>query len=99
MSARSCAVLGNSMPLFTDPQARDGWSQALAQMQSALKILDDTQAPEDIGPHLDLAICRLEHAMGRNSAENSVSNLHKHIDEAFATAMAERSREMAPIAW
>ena len=32
---------------------------ALAKMQSALEILDELDAPADIGAHLDLAISRL----------------------------------------
>ena len=34
--------------------------KALANMKAALSLLDGAEAPDDIGAHLDLAICRLE---------------------------------------
>ena len=37
---------------------------ALSNMESALQILDNADAPPDIGAHLDLAICRLKDAVG-----------------------------------
>lgn len=37
----------------------DGWSEALALLQRALAILDETKAPSEIGAYLDLAIVRL----------------------------------------
>lgn len=39
-------------------------TDALAQMQSALDLLDLGQAPDDIGAHLDLAISRLLDELG-----------------------------------
>ena len=33
---------------------------ALSHMQTALKLLDEVDAPADIGAHLDLAVCRLQ---------------------------------------
>jgi hypothetical protein len=36
------------------------WREALGQMRKALAILDEAQAPPEIGSHLDLAIVRLE---------------------------------------
>ena len=35
-------------------------AQALELMRSALELLDEANAPADLGAHLDLAICRLE---------------------------------------
>lgn len=35
-------------------------TQALELMRSALELLDQANAPADLGAHLDLAICRLE---------------------------------------
>lgn len=41
------------------------WSDALALMQRALAMLDESEAPAQIGAHLDLAIIRLqEHLAG-----------------------------------
>lgn len=36
-----------------------GLQTALADMETALSILDDAGAPHEIGAYLDLAICRL----------------------------------------
>lgn len=35
------------------------WTSALKQMSNALNLLDDSDAPRDVGAHLDLAIVRL----------------------------------------
>ena len=37
--------------------------KAWLHMQAALKLLDQVDAPADIGAHLDLAICRVEAAI------------------------------------
>ena len=39
------------------------WSTALALLERALKILDDSHAPGEIGASLDLARCQLEAAL------------------------------------
>jgi hypothetical protein len=39
------------------------WEEALTLMRSALRLLDDSEAPADVGAHLDLAIIRLEAAV------------------------------------
>ena len=39
--------------------------QALDLMKAALVLLDEGQAPPDIGAHLDLAICRLSETLER----------------------------------
>jgi hypothetical protein len=35
-------------------------AQALTMLKQSLELLDASNAPADIGGHLDLAICRLE---------------------------------------
>lgn len=45
------------------------WSEALALMQRALAMLDESQAPAEIGAHLDLAIVRLQEHVGTVSSE------------------------------
>lgn len=49
------------------------WEDALARMQSALNLIDKTNGPGDVGAYLDLAICRLQEAIGqiRQSAPGS----------------------------
>jgi hypothetical protein len=42
--------------------------QALSYVQSALQILDSSQAPADIAAHLDLAMCRLQDFLGQHSS-------------------------------
>jgi hypothetical protein len=75
------------------------WGDALDHLKSALRILDETNAPDDIAPHLDLSMCRLEEAMGRSPNENSAQCLHEQIDEAFANVMAETTNAPAPMVW
>lgn len=48
--------------------------KALACMQAALALLDDADAPADIGAHLDLAICRL---VDRLSQSLNASGINK----------------------
>ena len=47
---------------------------ALANMKSALSLLDDAEAPDDIGAHLDLAICRLESFLKKDDAPSESSS-------------------------
>ncbi len=42
---------------------------AMANMQAALRILDDVGAPADIGAHLDLAICKLAQVISEPSGQ------------------------------
>lgn len=42
-------------------------ADAMSFMQQALQLLDESQAPADIGAHLDLAIVRLGQAMTKAS--------------------------------
>jgi hypothetical protein len=57
--------------------AEGNLEQALSYVQSALEILDSSQAPADIGAHLDLAMCRLQEFLGHETSG--------------ATPLAERS--------
>ena len=43
--------------------------KALICMESALQLLDDADAPPEIGAHLDLAICRLMDVLPQRSAD------------------------------
>lgn len=44
-------------------------ADAMSLMQQALQLLDETDAPADIGAHLDLAIVRLGEAMAKASSD------------------------------
>lgn len=47
------------------------WEEALDHMREALKVLDETNAPPQIGAQLDLAICQLqEFASGDLNSSN-----------------------------
>ena len=41
---------------------------ALGHMETALKLLDEVDAPADIGAHLDLALCRLRERLEKLSS-------------------------------
>jgi hypothetical protein len=71
------------------------WNAALKHMQSALDMLDDSGAPGDIGSHLDLAICRLEDALGCDPADNTIQQLQAEIENALTTPTTEESRSDA----
>lgn len=47
-----------------DLRSRRQLSRALGEMKEALRILDELEAPGEIGSHLDLAIARLEKQLG-----------------------------------
>ncbi len=51
-----------------------GWepsplTRALDLMRSALELLDEANAPAELGAHLDLAICRLEAILGATDTD------------------------------
>jgi len=59
-------------------------SDALARMNEALRILDETRVPGDIGGHLDLAIARLEQRLEANkpapqAVEDDLSRTVKEV--------------------
>ena len=55
------------MEVLNTPESQSKLAQALQQMSAALEILDDLDAPGEVGSHLDLAICRLEQHLGLDS--------------------------------
>lgn len=60
-------------------------AQAASSMRAALKLLDEADAPPDIGAHLDLAIHRLE------STISSVKEAHAPV-QIVATPPSTRSK-------
>ena len=46
---------------------------ALAHMEQALALLDQCDAPGDVGANLDLAICRLRDVLARHGHDPSPS--------------------------
>lgn len=49
-------------------------AQALERMLSALRILDELEAPGDIGSHLDLAIARLRQRFALPAEADSLAH-------------------------
>ncbi len=72
------------MQVLTTSESNLGLSRALQQMHVALEILDGVHASGDIASHLDLAICRLEQALGTGphaptSVQVMISKLEKEL--------------------
>ena len=63
-----------------EPDPKLLWTKALQHMECALEILDETDAPAQVGSHLDLAICRLENVLGDFTAQD-VHQLRRHLQE------------------
>jgi hypothetical protein len=50
---------------------RGKWTLALDHLTEALKLLDESDAPGDIAPHLDLAMHNLRSAIARDAQSRS----------------------------
>jgi hypothetical protein len=46
-----------------------GWVSALSRMQEALRLLDESDAPAQVGAQLDLAIQQLKDEIGQAGGE------------------------------
>lgn len=73
------------------------WVEALQHMLSALDMLDETGAPGDVGSHLDLAICRLEKALGHDDRNNTVKSLRTELERAFISPPEKVTASDAPL--
>ena len=80
------------MDIVASSPAKAKWSEALRQMRSALDALDDSGAPGDIGSHLDLAICRLEDAIGFSGEDNTFQRLLTEVESALADPSADGAK-------
>jgi hypothetical protein len=49
----------------------EAWTEARDHMKSALKLLDESNAPLELGAQLDSTICRLEQAIEAHSKPTS----------------------------
>lgn len=73
------------MQVLTTSESNLELSRALQQMQAALEILDELGAPGHIASHLDLAICRLEQALGMGPhAQTSVQTMISQLENELA---------------
>ncbi len=66
------------MPFLTSKSAPE-LARALDQMEAALEILDELEAPGDIGATLDLAIARLRQMLRR--ADENASGFQPVFDQ------------------
>lgn len=65
-------------------------SGALDRMSEALRMLDEADAPAEIGGHLDLAIARLEKHLGAEHREPaSISEFMSQLDAHPKDGIAE----------
>lgn len=68
--------MGQAVPSQPD----EAFEKALSYMEVALELLDEADAPADIGAHLDLALSRLREVVGdprrrvSGSSEGRASN-------------------------
>ena len=86
------------MDVIERSPAETKWTEAMRHMRSALNMLDEIGAPGDIGSYIDLAICRLEEALGCNPADNSVDLLGEHIENAM-TDLSSRETVSDRLFW
>lgn len=63
------------------------WNKALTHMKSALRLLDESEAPIEIGAHLDFTICNLEEAISAESTNAPTTSPRR----ANATAHSDHS--------
>lgn len=57
------------------------WSEALALMQRALGMLDESQAPAQIGAHLDLAIVRLQEHLSDAASDDVRPSIRRSLPD------------------
>lgn len=77
------------MRLVTTPEARLQLTKALGMMTNALDILDSYDAPGEIGSTLDLAIVRLERAVGQDDHRpTAIHHLISQLERELAAAHA-----------
>lgn len=82
------------MLTISDSLPSSRWTEALLFIQQALDILDETDAPGDIGSHLDLAFCRLEQELRECAGAQSPLCLQEEAARALADVRGEVPREV-----
>jgi hypothetical protein len=81
------------MPSTVDVPPSSSWKQALHLLEEAQTILDESDAPGDVGCHLDMALKRLEACLG--ARETSSPNIFAELDQALREVMQQPAREVA----
>jgi hypothetical protein len=86
------------MRLIETPEAKLRLSDALRQMSDALGILDEVNAPAEIGNTLDLAVARLEQYLGTGSHRRSAGlSLFEQLQRELAVITPSEPEK--PIPW
>jgi hypothetical protein len=78
------------MDLIENSQPASQWNEALVHMRGALDILDQSNAPADIGSHLDLAVSRLEEALHGKPPTTFVDQLREEMQRLLDTTDTEQ---------
>jgi hypothetical protein len=86
------------MGLVTTPEARLQLTRALGMMTNALEILDTHDAPGEIGSTLDLAIARLERAIGQDD-RRPAGDHHLTFELKWELAVAHAGSTPQPCPW
>lgn len=71
-------------------------SRALDKMIEALRILDEIEAPGNIGSHLDLAIAKLEERLDPGHPSASIGTLLTTLSEVRADLERQRGNLARP---
>lgn len=86
------------MHLLPSPESRLELSRAMSLMSKALEILDELQAPGEIGSMLDLAVARLEKVIDQNDqAPATLETLMIQLEREFTAPAA--GDECKPNPW
>ena len=73
-ASSGCRLLGGIVGQSSFQTDSRKLEEALTCMQAALALLDDTDVANDIGAHLDLAICRLTDQISRAAEIRMINN-------------------------
>lgn len=85
------------MRLITTSDSRLELSKALQLMTEALDLLDEIDAPGEIGSMLDLAVSRLERFLDRDDqTANRVQTLMSQLEREFSAASANSGFKPSP---
>lgn len=86
------------MRLYNSPEATVGLAEALRHMSDALFILDQLDAPGEIGTGLDLAIDRLARSLRQEPvAPGPVHELLRQLEQEFIAV--HESHRSSPSPW
>jgi hypothetical protein len=77
------------MDLLDASEAALRWKEALDRVREALAILDESNAPPEIGGHLDLAVCRLDDVLHGKPPQICAGKLSGDVKRLLDTSLSE----------